>query len=168
MPTIILLSSLLLLVSLQSWPEPGQVVSSIDKTADFSSVRTYAWERGIEVADREAHKLVVAAIEAELSKRGMRLVESTSADIIVRYDALSSTPANLDELQRTSKKDPNAVAATKVLGSLAISTHRNRSPNRMWLGHARDVVDTTPAGREAAVRKIVARVFETYPIRATP
>jgi hypothetical protein len=44
--------------------------------------------------------------------------------------------------------------------------HRNRSPQRMWMGHARDVVDATPAAREASVRKIVAHVFSTYPKKA--
>ena len=81
---------------------------------------------------------------------------------------MASTYVDLDELQRTSKKDPNALAPTKALGSLAISMHKNKSPQRLWIGHARDFVDVTPAVRDASIRKIVARVFETYPKRPNP
>ena len=42
------------------------------------------------------------------------------------YDGLASTYVDLDELQRTSKKDPNALAPTKALGSLAISMHQEQ------------------------------------------
>lgn len=156
------LLSVLVLLS-QSWPDPGKVVSSVDKGADFDSVRTYAWERGVEPVDKSVGKLITAAIDAELAARGLKQVDQPSADVIVRYDAVGNTYVDLDELQRATKKDPNAVAPTKALGSLVISMHRNRSPQRMWMGHARDVVDATPAAREASVRKIVAHVFSTYP-----
>jgi Domain of unknown function (DUF4136) len=166
---ISLVFSLLFAVLQSSWPDPGKVVSTIDKKADFESVRTYAWEKGLEVFDREAHKSIVAAIDAELASRGIRLASDTqSAEVIVRYDGIGSTYVDLDELQRATKKDPNALAPTKALGSLAISMHRNKSPDRMWLGHARDFVDLKPEVREASIRKIVARVFETYPKRPTP
>jgi Domain of unknown function (DUF4136) len=152
-----------------SWPEQGQVVSTVDKNADFASVRTYAWEKGLEVFDREVHKSIVAAIDAELASRGIRpAADSQSADVIVRYDGVGSAYVDLDELQRATRKDPNAVVPTKAMGSLAISMHRNKSPDRMWLGHARDFVDLSPSVREASIKKIVARVFETYPKRPTP
>jgi Domain of unknown function (DUF4136) len=159
------LLSVLVLLS-QSWPDPGQVVSSVDKGADFDSVRTYAWERGVEPVDKSVGKLITAAIDAELAARGLKQVDQPAADVLVRYDAVGSTYVDLDELQRTTKKDPSAVAPTKALGSLAISMHRNKSPQRMWLGHARDVIDATPAAREASIRKIVAHVFTTYPKKA--
>ena len=159
----VLLSVLLLS---QSWPDPGQVVSSVDKAADFDSVRTYAWERGVEPVDKSVGKLITAAIDAELAARGLKQVDRPSADVLVRYDAVGSTYVDLDELQRATRKDSNAVAPTKALGSLVISMHRNKSPQRMWMGHARDVVDATPAAREASIGKIVARVFSTYPKKA--
>jgi uncharacterized protein DUF4136 len=160
----LLLSVLVLLP--QSWPDPGQVVSSVDKGADFDSVRTYAWERGVEPVDKSVGKLIIAAIDAELATRGLKQVDRPSADVIVRYDAVGSTYVDLDELQRTTRKDPNAVPPTKALGSLVITMHRNRSPQRMWMGHARDVIDATPAAREASIRKVVAHVFSTYPSKA--
>ena len=161
-----LVLSLLFALVQSTWPDPGKVVSTIDKTADFASIRTYGWEKGLEVFDRVAHKSIVDAIDAELASRGIRLAaDRGSADVIVRYDGLASSYVDLDELQRTTKKDPNALAPTKALGSLAISMHRNKSPQRLWLGHARDFVDLDPAVRDASIRKIVARVFETYPVR---
>jgi hypothetical protein len=159
----------LVLALVQSGPAPGKVISSIDKTADFASVRTYAWEKGQEVFDREAHKAIVAAIDAELLSRGIRpAADSQSADVLVRYDGLASSYVDLDELQRVTKKDPSALAPTKMLGSLAISMRRPKSSERIWLGHARDFVDVSPGARDASLLKIVAHVFETYPKRPTP
>ena len=158
----------LVLALVQSGPAPGKVISSIEKTADFASVRTYAWEKGQEVFDREAHKAIVAAIDAEWASRGIRAAaDSQSADVLVRYDGLASSYVDFDELQRVTKKDASALAPTKALGSLAVSMHR-KSSGRMWLGHARDFVDLNPGARDASIRKIVARVFETYPKRPTP
>jgi hypothetical protein len=159
-------SLVLALAQSQSWPDPGQVLSSVNKKENFDSIKTFAWERGVEPFDPDINKLVKAAIEAELTSRGMRLTDSKSAEVIVRYDAVGSTYVDLDELERTTRKDPNAVAPTKALGSLAISMHRNRSTDRMWRGHARDFVDTNPANREASIKAIVAKVFGTYPKRA--
>jgi len=160
----VLFGVLVLLV--QAWPDQGKVVSTVEKGADFDSVRTYAWERGIEPSDKSVGKLITAAIDAELAARGLKHVDQPSADVIVRYDAVGNTYVDLDELQRATKKDPNAVAPTKAIGSLAISMHRNKSPDRMWRGHARDVIDANPTGREASIRKIVALVFSTYPKKA--
>ena len=148
------------------WPEPGQVISSFDKAADFSSVKTFAWERGLDVADKDAHKLLVATIEGELVARGMRAAaDRESADVIVRYDAVGTGTVDLDKLQQQIKANPDAVPPTKVMGSLVVSTHRNRSPDIMWRGHLRDLVDLDPRVREKTVKTIVTRVFATYPLK---
>jgi hypothetical protein len=161
---MISLLCMLLLSAVQSSPDPGKVVSSVDKTADFASVRTYAWEKGQEVANRDVHKIIVAAIDAEFAGRGLRLAaDKASADVLVRYDGLASSYVDLKALDKALQKDPNAVAPTKAMGSLAISMRRPAAEVMMWRGHARDFVDMEPAVREASVRKMVARVFETYP-----
>ena len=149
-----------------AWPAPGEVVSSFDKAADFSTVRTFAWERGLELADRDAHKLLVATIESELVARGMRAAaDRESADVIVRYDAVGTGTVDLDKLQQQIKANPDAVPPTKVMGSLVVSTHRNRSPNIMWRGHLRDLVDLDPRVRDKTVKSVVSRVFATYPLK---
>src|SRR5262245_18488376 len=127
-----------------AWPAQGEVISSFDKAADFSTVRTFAWERGLELADKDAHKLLVATIESELIARGMRAVDRESADVIVRYDAVGTGTVDLDKLQKQIAANPDSVPPTKVMGSLLISTHRNRSPNIMWRSHLRDLVDLDP------------------------
>jgi hypothetical protein len=38
----------------------------------------------------------------------------------------------------------------------------------MWTAHARELIDASPGARDASIKKIVARVFETYPKRPTP
>ena len=158
---------MLVMAATQSaWPAEGEVVSSFDKVADFSTVRTFAWERGLELADKDAHKLLVATIEAELAARGMRAAaDRESADVIVRYDAVGTGTVDLEKLQQQIKANPDAVPPTKVMGSLVISTHRNRSPNIMWRGHLRDLVDLDPRVRDKTVKSVVSRVFATYPVK---
>src|SRR5262245_37261849 len=93
----------------QPCPDQGKGVSTVEKGAGCDAVRSYAWERGIEPADKSVGKLITAAVDAELAARGLKLVDQPSADVIVRYDAVGNTYVDLDELQRTTKKDPSAV-----------------------------------------------------------
>jgi hypothetical protein len=154
----------LLLVAAQAWPDPGKVVSTTDKSANFASIHTYAWVRGHEALDREVHQLIVAAIDAEFTARGLRLAGSQEpADVTVAYHALGSSYVDIDEIERLAKKDPGALAPAKVLGSLAISMRRPGSDKPIWRGHVREVLDPNPAERAATVRRIVGRVFTTYP-----
>ena len=72
----------------QTWPDQGKVVSTVEKGADFDSVRTYAWERGVEPSDKSVGKLITAAVDAELAARGLKQVGVDADTALVREVAL--------------------------------------------------------------------------------
>ena len=55
-----------------------------DKTADFSTLKTYALKDGTKVGDPLIDNRIVAAIQAEMAAKGMTLNE-TQPDAIVVY-----------------------------------------------------------------------------------
>jgi hypothetical protein len=54
------------------------VTYDYDRTATFSSYRTYAWTRGTELTDELNHARVVRAIDAALAAKGLARVEPTA------------------------------------------------------------------------------------------
>src|SRR5690349_8708742 len=64
-----------------------KVTYDYDKGTDFTKVRTYAWvhSRG-EVQDELNHKRIVAAVDSQLSAKGLTKVqEGGMADVLVAY-----------------------------------------------------------------------------------
>ena len=47
-----------------------KVESSFDRNADFSTFRTYAWNKGHEAFNPAAHKIIAGAIDAQMAKLG--------------------------------------------------------------------------------------------------
>src|SRR5262245_44622325 len=64
------------------------VTYDFDRSANFSSFKTYAWTRGNPVADDLNHQRIVRAIDAQLSAKGLLRVEPTGTpDVLVAYHA---------------------------------------------------------------------------------
>jgi Domain of unknown function (DUF4136) len=64
-----------------------------DKEKDFSKYKTYKWVeiKGADKPDDLTSKKIVAAIDAELSKKGMSKTEAGSADLYVGYQTAITT-----------------------------------------------------------------------------
>ena len=60
----------------------GKVESSFDKKANFAALRTYSWAGGARAYNEEAHRLVVAAFEKEMTALGFKQVTS-GADVML-------------------------------------------------------------------------------------
>ena len=65
----------LLLFVAQGRPAPGKVTSTFDKTAAFTTFKTYGWIAGQPAFDPAAHKAIVSAIDAEMTAVGLKKVE---------------------------------------------------------------------------------------------
>jgi hypothetical protein len=64
------------------------VTYDYDRSASFSSYRTYAWTRGTELTDQPDHARVARRIDAALAAKGLEWVErGASANVLVAYHA---------------------------------------------------------------------------------
>ena len=156
---------LLMLCLSQGRPATGKVNSSFDKTADFKAFQTYGWTAGQHAFDPSVHKTIVDAIDAELAAIGLKKVEGQGGNVTVRYLAVRSSSVNLDKLEALQKQGANQEGATVTVGRLIIVMEDAKSGRRLWAADSVERLDPAAGERDAVIKGVVVRMFETYPTR---
>jgi len=154
---------LLLLVVAQGRPTTGKVNSTFDKSADFKALQTYSWVAGQHAFDPAVHKSIVAAIDAQMASLGLKKVES-GGNATIRYLAVRSTSVDLDKLEALKKEGKDQAGADVTVGRLIIALEDAKA-HRLWAADSTEVMNPSAAERDAAIKAVVSRMFDTYPTR---
>ena len=154
-------SIVVLLVALIAAQTPpiGKADSTFDKKANFASFRTYTWAPGSHAFNPLAHKLIVDALEAEMTARGFTKV-ATAADVTLSYSSMAIKNVDLkalDEAERAGKAAP-----TKDLGRLVV-VMRNPARQQLWSAATREYLEPDIEKLGGTIRAVTARLFSTYP-----
>ena len=154
-------SIVVLLVALVTAQVPpiGKVDSTFDKKANFASFRTYAWTPGSHAFNPAAHKLIVEALEAEMTARGFTKV-ATGADVTLSYSSMAVKNVDLKALDQAERA--GAAAPTKDLGKLVV-VMRNPARQQVWSAATREYLEPNIEKLGATIKTVAARLFETYP-----
>jgi Domain of unknown function (DUF4136) len=157
----LLVSAFALLLSIaQLPPKEGVIASTKDPKADFSKFTTYTWVQGQPAADRVAHKAVTDGIEAELAALGLQRLDKGQGSVTIRYFSVMRTDVDLETLDKMEKEGKPPV--TKNLGRLVI-VMRDAADKRVWAADTVQPVSSDAATRAQDIRRLVTRMFETYP-----
>ena len=156
---------ILLLVLAQGRPAPGKVNSTYDKTAAFTTFKTYGWIAGQAAFDPAAHKAIVSAIDAEMAALGLKKVEGRAGDVTLRYLAVRSTSVDLEKLEAIEKQGGDKAGADFTVGRLVIVMEDAKSSRRLWAADGVERLNPAVADRDQTITGVVARMFETYPTR---
>ena len=140
-------------------PRYGVVVEVDDKKADFASFKTYAWQRGQASFDKAIDSQIVAAVDDEMAKLGMKKVESGS-DVLVTYASTNRTDVDLK-----GKPDAAGVRPKYAVGTLVVALLDPKSRNRLLRMRVDQPIDAAPEKLEATIKSVVAQMFERYPTR---
>jgi hypothetical protein len=159
---------LALLLVAQGRPAPGKVNSSYDKTVDFKTLQTYGWIAGQPAFDPAANKAIVAAIDAEMAALGFKKVDGRGGNVTIRYLAVRSTSVDLDKLEAIERAGGDSTGANYSVGRLVIVMEDAKSGKRLWAADGVERLDPAPAAREETVKRVMTRMFETYPTRQKP
>ncbi len=152
----------------QAAPKEGKIDTVQDKSANFAAFKSYSWAKGQEAYNPSVHKIIVEAIDAEMSARGFTKVEGGAADVTIRYHTILSTKVDLDKLEELPKADqPAPASATVDVGRLVIAMRTVQGDKQVWAASTTDSITRDPASRDQAIRGVVGRLFETYP-KTTP
>jgi len=154
----------LLLASAQGRPATDKVNSVYDKTAAFTSFKTYGWIAGQHAFDPGTHKAIVSAIDAEMAALGLKQVPGRTGDVTLRYLAVRSTSVDLNKLDSINEKGGDPAAANVTVGRLVIIME-DGSSRRLWAADGVERLNPTPAERDKTIAAVVARLFETYPTK---
>jgi Domain of unknown function (DUF4136) len=155
---------LALLLVAQGRPATGKVNSTFDKSVDFKTFQTYGWIAGQNAFTPAVHTAIVSAIDAEMTALGLKKVEG-AGQVTVRYLAVRSTSVDLEKLDALKQQGADAAGADVTVGRLVIAVEDAKSSRRLWAADSVEVVNPAAADRDEVVKRVVARMFETYPTR---
>jgi len=146
----------------------GEVETHSDKKADFSKYRTYAWSKGHEAYSADAHKVIVAAVEAQMTGLGLTKADPGSADVFLVYHTVRGSEVDLKALEKLQKQGQDTAGATKILGRLAVVLSEPKSRATLWSAGTRRRLSDDPAKWNEEVQQAVTALFATYPGRKKP
>ena len=139
-------------------PKYRSRVSLIDRTTDFSKLKTYAWLESHLVADMELDAQIVAAVDHQFSALGMTKAAPASADVVVTYAAYSRTDVRFNGPEVAKDVRPSYAVGTLVVSVLA---PRYMKP----LLELRADTPVERASRAGKVVDTVSEMFKLYPRR---
>jgi len=139
-------------------------VLQLDKAADVTKFKTYEWTPGHKALDPAWDKAIIAAVEKELAARGLK--PGKPGDILVAYHGVQREDVDL------STFDPKAAAAgTKAaqvikVGTLVVELRNPATRAVIWRVAGEGAIKSVAAAeRDAFVAKMVASLFEAYPVK---
>jgi hypothetical protein len=161
-----------------------RVTTDYDPNADFSNVRTYAWfddRSGVEGDRADVTSLldrrVRSAVDAELQRKGIQLVDRSEAEALVGYHLGIENKLDVDTINtgygygrygRYGGIGTTTTVREYQEGTLLIDVIDPSSKQLIWRGSGQSRINqySTPADREQRVNEAVKQILEKFPPRA--
>jgi len=157
---------MLMLFVAQGRPAPGKVNSTYDESANFQTLKTYSWVQGSPAFDPSVDKTIVAAVDSEMSALGFTKAAGKPADVAIRYLAVRSTSIDLKKLEAIEKSGGDKAGADYTVGRLVIAMQDTKSGKQVWAADCVERLNPAVAERDATIKQIATRMFETYPTKS--
>ena len=140
-----------------------------DHDANFSNYKSYAWTESKNPGPELAAKRMTAAIESQLSAKGLQKTHRRDADLEVVYNVGAKERVSVQGYDYgygryrwgggTVRYDTTTYTdATLVVDLVDAKTH-----NLVWRGTASDTVSDKPEKNEKKIQKAAEKMFKKYP-----
>ena len=156
----------------------GQDVKvDVDSTVNFSAFKTFGWQKGQVARNPFVAELIVAAVESELTSRGLTK-SSDNPDIQVSVVAAAGTDLqavgptwnNVNYQVWGGYTNPAALMSV-TNGTLLLDLVDGKSNNSVFRGVARETLNRSPSADpqadaksvEKLIKKSVTKMFKKYP-----
>ena len=145
-----------------------------DPSTDFSRYKTWAWHEDVSIKDSIWAKRLQAALESELSKKGLTRDEQNPDLWVAAHARLSQ------QTQGTAHNTgwgygyrwrgvvSTATVEQVPVGALIVDLADAKQKELVWRGTASDTLnpEKSPEQKEKALQEALAKMFENYPPRA--
>jgi|RhiMetdeSRZDD1v2_1073273.scaffolds.fasta_scaffold36146_2 uncharacterized protein DUF4136 len=149
------------------------VATDYDRAANFTSYKTYSWRKGTPLPNPLMSQRVVAAIDAQMAKKGFTKVDSAASDVTVTYHAAADKSMDVQTFHSGSAygcwggcygSSMSSTTVTPVTtGTLIVDIVDSKTNNMLWRGSGSDTVSDNPSENEGKVNEAVSRMFENFP-----
>jgi hypothetical protein len=176
----VFLATAFLLVA--SFASAQDVSYNFDQKADFAKFKTYKWVtiKGAEQLDELNAKMLVQAIETQLTAKGLKKAESGDADLLVAYQVAVTKEKEVTSFSTGYGMGPGwggrwyggygggtttASTSTILIGSVAFDVYDSAAKTLIWRGLASKQIDTkaSPEKRQKNLDKGMAKLLKNYP-----
>jgi hypothetical protein len=167
---------------LASFASAQDVSYNFDQKADFSKFKTYKWVtvKDGEQLDELTAKMVVQAIETQLTAKGLTKTDGANADLLVAYQVAVTKEKEVTSYSTGYGMGPGwggryyggygggmstTTSATIFIGSLALDMYDSAAKTLVWRGLASKQIDATakPEKRQKNLDKGMAKLLKSYP-----
>ena len=161
----------------------AKIKSGVDKTAQFSTYKTYAWGDNLEPTRFGGKHVISGFVEEELEARGLQYTTDVQhADVIVRYQAAGDTDMNFsmapDPTFSTIGGIPvpgmtmwsagfNVPSSGRYLrkGTLVIDLFDVKEHRLVWSVSAADTIHDETRKAIKQLGQIISSMFQRYPVK---
>jgi hypothetical protein len=182
MKRVLGLAAAMLLIG--SFAAAQDVSYNFDQQADFTKYKTYKWVavKGGEQPDELTVKQITAAIEKQLTAKGLTKATGDAADVYVAYQIAVSKEKELSTWDTGYTMGPGwggryyggyhggggistTTTSTIYIGSLAFDMYDAAGRKLIWRGLASKQLDTKaqPDKRQKNLDKGMTKLFKNYP-----
>lgn len=162
----------------------AKIKCDYDKSANFSSYKTFAWGMNNVQPTRQAAGIVIAgAITYNLQQRGLQQTDVEHADLIIRYTAVGDrdmnfapaddptyAPAGGAPLPTATIWSPGFPVPTGgryiKKGTLVVDVFDRQQHRLIWSAQASDTISDKTDKAIQEINAIVADMFKQYPLKA--
>ena len=152
----------------------GQKVSvDWDKTANFSSFKTYAWAKGTLAPNQLVDQRITNAIDGQLAAKGLQKVDpGSNPDLVATYAAAAGSQTQLNTTNLGGWGGPwrygwGGSSTTTVqqipVGQLVVELGDIKNKDLVWRATASDTMSDNPQKNEKKINKAVEKMFKKYP-----
>lgn len=157
---------------------------NFDRNTDFSCFKTYKWVilKDAQTANDLVTKQIKAAVDAELSTKGLTKVEDDSASLFIGYQAAVGQEKQFTSFSsdwgygggwyRGGWYGPNGGMSTTTgststiyVGQLALDMYDSANRDLVWRGVASKTIDpkAKPDKQQKNLAKAIKKLFKNYP-----
>jgi hypothetical protein len=143
-----------------------------DKTANFSTYKTYAWTAGTPVKNPLMDQRIISAVDGQLAAKGFTKVDaSANPDVLVLYHGSVSTETQLNTTNMGGvgwgARWGGGMSTTTVekipIGQLTVDIGDAKTKKLLWLGTATDTLSDKSDKNSQKIDKAVAKLFKKFP-----
>ncbi len=100
-----------------------------------------------------------------MSALGFTKAAGKPADVAIRYLAVRSTSIDLKKLSEIEKAGGDKAGADYTVGRLIIAMQDVKTGKQLWAADCVERLNPAVAERDATIRQVATRMFETYPTK---
>ena len=175
MKRIILVLAVLCLTAASALAQKVKV--DVDSTANFSSFKTFGWDKGMVARNPLISALIVTAVESELTSRGLTKADNPDIKVAVAAAAGADIQAvgptwNNAQYQVWGGYTNPAALMNVVTGTLLVDLVDTKKGMSVFRGVAKKTLNRDATANNAAdakkiekpIKKAVSKMFEKYPV----